>query len=85
MIEQIKNKDDIKQFVDYLYNKNIIFHWDDDFNEYDDTNGVKSFTYQKAAQLNYLMEECKEVDSDFLESYSIQALNNKMDKERSQL
>ena len=34
MINKIKNTDDIKTFVNYLFDKNINFHFDDDFADY---------------------------------------------------
>ena len=57
MINKIKNTDDIKTFVNYLFDKNINFHWDDDFADYVDDIGAQSFTL--------------EVDQDFLEMYSL--------------
>ena len=71
MINKIKNTDDIKTFVNYLFDKNINFHWDDDFADYVDELGVQSFSIEEAEKLNSLMGEAIKVDQDFLEMYSL--------------
>ena len=51
MINKIKNTDDIKTFVNYLFDKNINFHWDDDFADYVDELGAQSFSFEEAEKL----------------------------------
>jgi len=71
MINKIKNTDDIKTFVNYLFDKNINFHWDDDFADYVDELGAQSFSFEESEKLNSLMGEALKVDQDFLEMYSL--------------
>ena len=67
MINKIKNTDDIKTFVNYLFDKNINFHFDDDFADYVDNLGAQSFTLEEAEKLNSLMSQAAKVDKNFLE------------------
>lgn len=71
MINKIKNTDDIKTFVNYLFDKNINFHFDDDFADYVDDLGAQSFTLEEAEKLNSLMSQAAKVNKNFLETYAV--------------
>ena len=75
MLDKIENTKDIRIFIDYLFDNKINFHWDDDFSDYVDNNGNKSFSNEKAARLNLLMEQSLSVDFEFVELYSLNKLD----------
>ena len=75
MLDKIENTKDIRIFIDYLFDNKINFHWDDDFSDYVDNNGNKSFSNEEAARLNSLMEQSLNVDFEFVELYTINKLD----------
>ena len=82
MINKIKNTDDIKTFVNYLFDKNINFHFDDDFADYVDDLGAQSFTIKEAEKLNSLMGQAAKVDKNFLETYAVSEFEKRFKGEK---
>ncbi len=68
---QIKTTKDIKQFIDYLYNQNINFHWDDDFRDYVNYKNNRAFSLKKANKLNTLLEQSLKLNYNFLTKYTL--------------
>ncbi len=58
--------EDIKSFVDFLFNQNIAFHFDDDFNDYG------GLSVREAKLLNLKMQQCRKFNNEYLESYSLE-------------
>ena len=71
---EIKSKKDIESFIDNLINAKVSFHPDDDFNDYVNENNIKSFTSGEASHLNKLMDQCHQVDGDYLEVYMLKKI-----------
>lgn len=61
MIQAITTLEDVKQFTNDLIGENLIFHPDDDFNDYIDVDNNPIFTPQEAEIRNKLMSDSFDV------------------------